>query len=67
MAPVDVRGLASTIVGAFQTAVDTLDVIKERKEKKKKKKERDVEELVEIKLLQRSLVEVRQLDLYSDM
>jgi len=47
------------IVSAFQTAADTLEIIKDRKEKKKRKKDREVEELLEIRILHKSLVEVR--------
>lgn len=45
------------IVSAFQTAADALEFIKERKEKKKRKREKEVEELLEIKILHKSLVE----------
>ena len=56
----EVLGCVAAVVSAFHTAADTLEVVKERKEKKKRKKEKEIEELVEIKLLHKSLVEVRE-------
>ena len=40
------------------TAAETIETIKDRKDKKKKKKEKDIEDLIEVKLLHKSLVEV---------
>ena len=54
----EVLRITAAIVSAFQTAADTLEVIKERKEKKKRKKDKDVEELIQVKILLASLVEV---------
>ncbi|KAK7189077.1 hypothetical protein DPSP01_010336 [Paraphaeosphaeria sporulosa] len=45
------------IVSAFQTAADTVDFIKDRKEKKRRRKDKETEELLEIRILHRSLVE----------
>jgi hypothetical protein len=44
-------------------AADTLETIKDRKEKKKRKKDKDVEELLELRILHKSLVEVGSLKL----
>jgi hypothetical protein len=55
----EVLGCVARIVSTFSQAADTLAIVKERKEKKKKKKDKEVEELVEIKLLHKSLTEVR--------
>ena len=54
----EVLRAVGAIVSAFQTAADTLEFVKERKEKKKRKKEKEVEELLEIRILHKSLVEV---------
>jgi hypothetical protein len=54
----EVLRVTAAIVSAFQTAADTLELIKERKEKKRRKKDRDVEELLEIRILHKSLIEV---------
>jgi len=54
----EILRVTSAIVSAFQTAADTLEVIKERKEKKKRKKDKEVEQLLEIRILHQSLVEV---------
>lgn len=54
------------IVAAFAGAANTLAAVKERKEKKKRKKDKEVEELVEIRLLHKSLMEVRTLKLACD-
>lgn len=51
--------VAAAIVSTFQTAADVLEAIKDRKESKKRKKEKEVEELMELKILHKSLVEVR--------
>lgn len=50
----------AAVVSAFHSAADTLETIKERKEKKKRKKEKEIGELIEIRLLHKSLVEVRK-------
>ena len=55
----EVLRVTAAIVSAFQTAADTLEVIKDRKEKAKRRKEKEVEELWEIGILHKSLVEVR--------
>ena len=57
----EVLGCVARIVSTFSQAADTLAIVKERKEKKKKKNDKEVEELVEIKLLHKSLSEVRML------
>jgi hypothetical protein len=54
----EVLRVTAAIVSAFQTAADTLEVIQDRKGKKKRKKDKEVEELLEIKILHKSLVEV---------
>jgi hypothetical protein len=54
----EVLRVTAAIVSAFQTAADTLEIIQDRKAKKKRKKDKEVEELLEIKILHRSLVEV---------
>jgi hypothetical protein len=54
----EILRVTAAIVSAFQSAADTLEVIKDRKEKKKRRKDKDVEELLEIKILHKSLVEV---------
>ena len=54
----EVLRVTAAIVSAFQTAADTLEVIKDRKEKAKRRKEKEVEELWEIGILHKSLVEV---------
>ena len=56
----EVLGCVAVVVSAFHTAAETLEAIKERKEKKKRKKEKEIEELVEIKLLHKSLIDVRR-------
>ncbi|EXJ72736.1 uncharacterized protein A1O5_03883 [Cladophialophora psammophila CBS 110553] len=53
----EVLRVVGAIVSAFQAAADTLEFVKERKEKKKRKKDRELEELLEIKILHKSLVE----------
>ncbi len=55
----EVLRITAAIVSAFQTAADTLETIKTRKEKRKRKKDKEVEELLEIRILHTSLVEVR--------
>jgi hypothetical protein len=54
----EVLRVTAAIVSAFQTAADTLEIIQDRKGKKKRKKDKEVEELLEIRILHRSLVEV---------
>ena len=54
----EILRVAAAIVSAFQTAADTLETIKDRKEKKKRKKDKDVEELLELRILHKSLAEV---------
>jgi hypothetical protein len=54
----EVLKVTAAIVSAFQTAADTLEIIQDRKAKKKRKKDKEVEELLEIKILHKSLVEV---------
>ena len=54
----EVLRVAAAIVSAFQTAADTLEIIKHHKEKKKRKKDKENQELLEIGILHRSLVEV---------
>ena len=49
----------SKIVSAFQKSADALQAIQDRKEKKKRKKEKDFEELVEGRMLHKSLIEGR--------
>ena len=49
--------VAATIVSAFQTAADILEIIKHHKEKRKWKN-KEYQELLEIGILHRSLVEV---------
>ncbi|KAK3071088.1 hypothetical protein LTR53_009282 [Teratosphaeriaceae sp. CCFEE 6253] len=53
----EVLRAVAAIVSAFQTAVDTLETVQDRKEKKKRKREKEFEELLEIKILLKSLVE----------
>ncbi|KAF2106662.1 hypothetical protein BDV96DRAFT_328388 [Lophiotrema nucula] len=53
----EVLRVVNAIVIAFQTAADTLDIIIDRKERKKRKKDKEVEELLEIRILHKSLVE----------
>ena len=55
----EILRVTTAIVSAFQTAADTLETVKERKERKRRKRDKDVEELLEIKILHKSLVEVR--------
>jgi len=57
----EILRVAAAIVSAFQTAADTLETIKDRKEKKKRKKDKDTEELLELRILHKSLVEVGSL------
>jgi len=54
----EVLRVTAAIVSAFRTAADTLEVIQDRKAKAKRKKEQEAEELLEIKILHKSLVEV---------
>ena len=54
----EVLRAVGAIVSAFQAAADALEFVKERKEKKRRKKDRELEELLEIKILHKSLVEV---------
>jgi hypothetical protein len=61
----EVLRVTSAIVSAFQTAADTLEIIQDRKEKKRRKKDKDVEELMEMKILHKSLVEVNKKCLIS--
>jgi predicted phage tail protein len=58
----EILRVTAAIVSAFHTAADTLATIKDNKEKKRRKKERDIEELLEIRILHRSLVEVTHAD-----
>jgi hypothetical protein len=55
---IEVLRVTSAIVSAFSTAADAVEFIKDRKEKKKRKKEKEVEELLQIRILHKSLVEV---------
>lgn len=57
----EVLRVTTAIVSAFQTAADAVEFIKDRKDRRKRKKDVDIEELLEIKILHRSLVEVRLL------
>lgn len=54
----EVLRAVAAIVSSFQTAADTLEIVKDRKERKRRKKSKEVEELFEIRILYRSLVEV---------
>lgn len=54
----EVLRLTAAIVSAFQTAADTLEMLKDRREAKNRKKEKEIEVLLEIKILHKSLVEV---------
>ena len=54
----EVLRAVGAIVSAFQAAADALEFVRERKQKKKRKKDKDIEELLEIKILHKSLVEV---------
>lgn len=54
----EVLTVISAIVTAFRTAAEVLENIKDRKDKKKRKRDRDIEELLEIKILHKSLVQV---------
>jgi hypothetical protein len=65
MAGRELLGCVAQVVAVFSLAADTLAAVKERKEKKKRKKDKDVEELVEIRLLHKSLQEVRSLSTVS--
>ncbi|KAK3071870.1 hypothetical protein LTR53_007861 [Teratosphaeriaceae sp. CCFEE 6253] len=53
----EVLRAVAAIVSAFQTAADTLETVRDREEKKKRKREKEFEELLEIKILLKSLVE----------
>lgn len=53
----EVLTVTSAIVTAFRTAAEVLENNKDRKDKKKRKRDRDIEELLEIKMLQKSLVQ----------
>ena len=55
----EVLRVVAAIVTTFQTAAELLEHIKDCKEKKKRKRDREVEELLEIKILHKSLVQVR--------
>ena len=55
----EVLRAVAAICTAFQTAADTLEVVRDRKEKKKRKKDKEAEELFELKIIHKSLVEVR--------
>lgn len=55
----EVLRVVAAIVTTFQTASELLEHIKDCKEKKKRKRDREVEELLEIKILHKSLVQVR--------
>jgi hypothetical protein len=59
---IEILRVSAAIVSAFHTAADTLATIKDNKEKKKRKKQRDIEELLEIRILHRSLIEVFRAD-----
>jgi hypothetical protein len=54
----EVLRVVGAIVSAFPTAADMLEFVKYRKVKKKRARERGLLELLEIKLLHKSLVEV---------
>ena len=54
----EVLRVVAAIVTTFQTAAELLEHIKDYKEKKKRKREREIEELLEIKILHKSLVQV---------
>lgn len=54
----EVLRVVAAIVTTFQTAAELLEHIKDSKEKKKRKRDREVEELLEIKILHKSLVQV---------
>lgn len=54
----EVLRAVAAIVTAFQTAADIVEAIRVRKEKRKRKRDRDIEELLEIKILHKSLTEV---------
>lgn len=58
----EVLRAVTAIVVAFETAADALESIRDHKEKKKRKREKDIEELLEIKILHKSLLHVRYLD-----
>jgi hypothetical protein len=55
----EILRVTGAIVSAFQTAADAVDFIKDRKEKKRRRKDKETEELLEIKILHKSLVEVK--------
>jgi hypothetical protein len=54
----EVLRVVAAIVTTFQTSVEVLEDIKIHKEKKKRKRDREVEELFEITILHKSLVQV---------
>lgn len=54
----EVLRVVAAIVTAFQTAAEVLEHIKDRKEKKKRKRDKEAEELLEIKILHKSLLQV---------
>lgn len=54
----EVLRVVAAIVTTFQTAAELLEHIKDCKEKKKRKRDREFEELLEIKILHKSLVQV---------
>lgn len=56
----DVLACVTAITSAFQTAAETLDVVKQRKEKKKWKREKDLQELYHIRWLHISLSDVSE-------
>ncbi|GAB7334713.1 hypothetical protein MBLNU13_g06652t1 [Cladosporium sp. NU13] len=53
----EVLRVVAAIITTFQTAAELLEHIKDCKEKKKRKRDREVEELLEIKILHKSLVQ----------
>jgi hypothetical protein len=58
----EILRVTAAIVSAFHIAADTLATIKGNKEKRQRKKDRDIEELLEIRILHKSLVEVSRAD-----
>jgi hypothetical protein len=57
MSRVEVVECVGSVVSTFQQAAEGVEILKARVEKRKKKKEKDIEELVEIRVLHRSLVD----------
>jgi hypothetical protein len=54
----EVLRAVAAIVTTFQVAAELVEHIRDSKEKKKRKRDRDFEELLEIKILHKSLVQV---------